>query len=297
MLWVAAFTTLATHHPSMSLPTVFLRTNSLPSTASLTLPSLSLPPPLHFPSARHSDRSDGARRASPKSRSNEATGYLVDLIYAPFIIIVEKKKRKKKESWALASARATRRCSNSDMQPSTLPSVRMQSMHRTGTTYTRTCMHSSATYMRIGRASMPLVAALAYHRAPTCQSLRAESIAVCMQRWSFRRHSLSWETSFDWSEMKVRALPGVSPHPAVRTLPGFQIKWTQPDFSWFFMRTIPAAENRGGFQQSLAFTAEHYTRMHTVASWPDLDSGRREVAVRRWQKPITANTKPEQPKR
>ena len=58
------------------------------------------------------------------------------------------------------------------------------------------------------------------------QSLRAESIAVCMQRWSFRRRSLSWETSFDWSEMKVRALPGVSPHPAVRTWPGFQIKWT-----------------------------------------------------------------------
>ena len=68
------------------------------------------------------------------------------------------------------------------------------------------------------------------------QSLRAESIAVCMQRWSFRRRSLSWETSFDWSEMKVRALPGVSPHPAVRTWPGFQIKWTQPDFSWFFKR-------------------------------------------------------------
>ena len=77
------------------------------------------------------------------------------------------------------------------------------------------------------------------------QSLRTESIAVCMQRWSFRRRSLSWETSFDWSEMKVRALPGVSPHPAVRTWPGFQIKWTQLDFSWFFMRTIPAAENRG----------------------------------------------------
>ena len=76
------------------------------------------------------------------------------------------------------------------------------------------------------------------------QSLRAESIAVCMQRWSFRRRSLSWETSFDWSEMKVRALPGVSPHPAVRTWPGFRIKWTQPDFSWFFLRTIPAAENR-----------------------------------------------------
>ena len=77
------------------------------------------------------------------------------------------------------------------------------------------------------------------------QSLRAESIAVCMQRWSFRRRSLSWETSFDWSEMKVRALPWVSPHPAVRNWPGFHIKWTQPDFSWFFMQTIPAAENRG----------------------------------------------------
>ena len=77
------------------------------------------------------------------------------------------------------------------------------------------------------------------------QSLRAESIAVCMQRWSFRRRFLFWETSFDWSGMKVRALPWVSPHPAVRTWPGFQIKLTQPDFSWFFMRTIPAAENRG----------------------------------------------------
>ena len=83
------------------------------------------------------------------------------------------------------------------------------------------------------------------------QSLRAESIAVCMQRWSFRRRSLSSETSFDWSEMKVCALPGVSPHPAVRTWPGFQIKWTQPDFSWFFMRTIPAAENRGVDQEEI----------------------------------------------
>ena len=63
------------------------------------------------------------------------------------------------------------------------------------------------------------------------QSLRAESIAVCMQRRSFRRRSLSWETSFDRSEKKVQALPGVSPHPEVRTWPGFQIKWTQPDFS------------------------------------------------------------------
>ena len=80
------------------------------------------------------------------------------------------------------------------------------------------------------------------------RSLRAElqSLrAVCMQRWSFRRRSHSWETSFDWSEMKVRAFTGVSSHPAVSTSPGFQIKWTQPDFSWFFMRTIPAAENRG----------------------------------------------------
>ena len=40
-------------------------------------------------------------------------------------------------------------------------------------------------------------------------SLRAESIAVCMQRSSFRRRSQSWETSFDCSEMKIRALPGV----------------------------------------------------------------------------------------
>ena len=54
-----------------------------------------------------------------------------------------------------------------------------------------------------------------------------------MQRWSFRRRCLSWETSFDWSEMKIRALPGVSSHPAVRTRPGFQIKWTQPDFHDF----------------------------------------------------------------
>ena len=84
------------------------------------------------------------------------------------------------------------------------------------------------------------------------ESLRAESIAVCMQGWSLRRRSLSWETSFDWSEMKIRALPGASLHPAVRTRPGFQIKWTQPDFSWFFMRTIPAAENRGDWKDQLA---------------------------------------------
>ena len=65
-----------------------------------------------------------------------------------------------------------------------------------------------------------------------------------MQRWSFRRRSLSWETSFDWSEMEICALPGVSSHPAVRNRPGFQIKWTQPIFH-DFMRTIHAAENRG----------------------------------------------------
>ena len=95
------------------------------------------------------------------------------------------------------------------------------------------------------------------------QSLRAESIAVCMQRWSFRRRSLSWETSFDWSEMKVRALPGVSPHPTVRTWPGFQIKWTQPDFSWFFMRTIPAAENRGAFRRRPMMCATFYRNPKT----------------------------------
>ena len=83
------------------------------------------------------------------------------------------------------------------------------------------------------------------------ESWRAESFAVCMLRWSLRRRSLSWQTSFDWSEMKIRALPGVSSLPAVRTRPGFQIKWTQPDFSWLFMRTIPAAENRGEMVSSL----------------------------------------------
>ena len=64
------------------------------------------------------------------------------------------------------------------------------------------------------------------------QSMREESIAVCMQRWSFRRRSLSWETSFDWSEMKVRAFPAVSPHPAVRTWPGIS---NQVDPTRFFM--------------------------------------------------------------
>ena len=34
------------------------------------------------------------------------------------------------------------------------------------------------------------------------ESVRAEYIAVCMQRWNFRRRSLSWEISFDWSEIK-----------------------------------------------------------------------------------------------
>ena len=110
------------------------------------------------------------------------------------------------------------------------------------------------------------------------QSLRAESIAVCIQRWSFRRRSLSWETSFDWSEMKVRALPGVSQHPAVRTWPGFQIKWTQPDFSWFFMRTIPAAENRGApkvlFLVSVAqmlFSLHQFHTMENSSHFPHIE--------------------------
>ena len=63
------------------------------------------------------------------------------------------------------------------------------------------------------------------------EPLRAEPIAVCMQRWSFSRHSLFWKTSFDWPEMKRRAFPGVSSHPAVRTWSGFQIKKPPPDFS------------------------------------------------------------------
>ena len=63
------------------------------------------------------------------------------------------------------------------------------------------------------------------------ESLQAEYIAVCMQRWSFRFRSLSWETSFDWSEMKRRAFPGVFSHPTVRTWPGFAIKKTPPNFS------------------------------------------------------------------
>ena len=43
---------------------------------------------------------------------------------------------------------------------------------------------------------------------------------------------------------------------------------------------------------SLAFTVGHY-----IQSCKSAGSGKREVAVRRWQKPKTANTKPEQPKR
>ena len=108
------------------------------------------------------------RWASPKSRSNEATGYLVDLIYAPFIVIVEEKKKKKKESWALASARVTRRCSNSGTQPSTLPSVHAINAPDRDNVHARACRAVPHTYMRIGRAGMPFVAALAYHRAPTC---------------------------------------------------------------------------------------------------------------------------------
>ena len=110
-----------------------------------------------------------ARWASPKSRSNEATGYLVDLIYAPFIVIVEEKKEKKRKSWALASARVTRRCSNSGTQPSTLPSVHAINAPHRDNVHARA--HAEQCHiliiMRIGRAGMPLVAALAYYRAPT----------------------------------------------------------------------------------------------------------------------------------
>ena len=109
------------------------------------------------------------------------------------------------------------------------------------------------------------------------ESLRAEYLAVCMQRWSFRRRSLSWETSFDWSEMRRRAFPGVTSHLAVRTWPGFQIKRTPPDFSWFFMRTIPVAENRGeqGPQWTTAGVADLYVqfvlRCHGLSWFIDSD--------------------------
>ena len=80
----AAFTTRITHHPSMSIPTVFLRTNSLPSTAFLTLPSPSLSPPLDIPptvTAIAPMRAHRERR--PNHASNEAADHLVNLIYAP----------------------------------------------------------------------------------------------------------------------------------------------------------------------------------------------------------------------
>ena len=48
-----------------------------------------------------------------------------------------------------------------------------------------------------------------------------------MQPWSFRGRSLSWET-FDWSEMKIRALPGVSSHPLQRGL-GLDYKSSGPN--------------------------------------------------------------------
>ena len=89
------------------------------------------------------------------------------------------------------------------------------------------------------------------------ESLRAEYIAVCMQRWSIRRRSLSWKTSFNWSELKMRAFPGVCSHPAVRSWPWFQIQKTPADFAWFFMRTKPAVENRGALL-NLESLRHHY---------------------------------------
>ena len=65
------------------------------------------------------------------------------------------------------------------------------------------------------------------------ESLRAEHIAVCMQRSSFRRGSLSWETSFDRFEKKRSAFPGVSSHPAVRPGLGFKSKRLHPIFNDF----------------------------------------------------------------
>ena len=70
----------------------------------------------------------------------------------------------------------------------------MQSMHRTGTTYTRTRMHSSATYMRIGRAGMPL----SHTTVPQRVKLRMDSI--CLPRVTSHDHlgatvndKLSWD--------------------------------------------------------------------------------------------------------
>ena len=96
-----------------------------------------------------------ARWAPPKSRSKEATGHLVDLIYAPFIVIGEEKRKERELS--ISQRKSCKTLFKQWHATVDLPSVSMQMhpMHRTGTMYKR--MQSSATYMRIGPA--------AYHRA------------------------------------------------------------------------------------------------------------------------------------
>ena len=90
--------------------------------------------------------------------------------FMPLLSSLWRKKKKKKEREQSISQRKSYMYKTlfkrwyATVDSAELHSVRMQSMHRTGTMYTR--MLSSATYMRISRAGMPLVAALAVPPRP-----------------------------------------------------------------------------------------------------------------------------------
>ena len=148
----------------MSIPTVFLRTNSLPSTASLTLPSPSLPPPLHLPSARHSDCSD----ACPLSVAQIALwrSYRLPCRFdlCPIYRHCGEKKEKKERELSISQRKSYKTLFKQwyATVDSAFGAYAINAPDRD------TRMQSSATYMWIGRAGMPLVAALAYHRVPTC---------------------------------------------------------------------------------------------------------------------------------
>ena len=165
VLYVAALSTWVTHHPSISIPTVFLRTSSLSSTAFLTLPSPSLPPPLHLPSAVTAIASMRARWASSKSRSCEATGHIVDLIYAPSIVIVEKKKEKKE-----LTIKDLQEVVQMVVRNVNLPSVCMHSMHGIGIMYKH--MQSSVTYLPVHARAGAVCRSLPLSRTSVPQRVR-----------------------------------------------------------------------------------------------------------------------------
>ena len=173
----------------MSIPTVFLRTNSLPSTWLLLWPyhrQVCLRRCIfHLPVTAIAPIR--ARWASPKSRSNEATDSpcWFDL-FMPRLSSLWRKKEKK-ESWALASARAARHCSNFKQRYAAVDSA-LGAHAFNAPDRDNVQAHAEQCHIHANRPGR--YAARCRSRIPPCPNV---SIHICVHGKVFKRKT--WQTS------------------------------------------------------------------------------------------------------